>query len=206
MNSQPQRFILASQSPRRRQLLSEAGYEFEVIAPDDSVEREAVSQGLCSKCSPEELVLKSAFVKARAIAAEIEEGLILAADTVAHCQAEILGKPVDRDHAEKMLRLMSGTTHQVLTGVCLWHRPSDKFQSHIELTSLHMDRLSEEQLTEILDSDGWVGKAGAFGYQDGLDWLHIETGLESTVVGLPIEKLDGWIEELKQIVDAQVGH
>jgi septum formation protein len=200
MNSQPQRLILASQSPRRRQLLTDAGYEFEVIAPDDSVEREAVSQGLCSKCSPEELVLKSAFVKARAIATEIDSGLVLAADTVAHCQAEILGKPVDRDHAEKMLRLMSGTTHQVLTGVCIWHRPSDKFQSHIEMTSLKMDQLSEDQLKEILDSDGWVGKAGAFGYQDGLDWLHINSGLESNVVGLPIEKLDGWISELMAIV------
>lgn len=201
MNLKLPKLILASQSPRRRQLLTEAGYEFEVIAPDDSVEREAVSQGLCSKCSPEELVLKSAFVKARIIATEIDSGLILAADTVAHCNAEILGKPVDRDHAEKMLRLMSGTTHQVLTGVCLWHRPSDKFQSHIEMTTLHMDQLSEEQLTEILDSDGWVGKAGAFGYQDGLDWIHIKSGLETTVVGLPIERLDGWFAELMNSVN-----
>ena len=201
MNLKLPKLILASQSPRRRQLLTEAGYEFEVIAPDDSVEREAVSQGLCSKCSPEELVLKSAFVKARVIATEIDSGLILAADTVAHCNAEILGKPVDRDHAEKMLRLMSGTTHQVLTGVCLWHRPSDKFQSHIEMTTLHMDQLSEEQLTEILDSDGWVGKAGAFGYQDGLDWIHIKSGLETTVVGLPIERLDGWFAELMNSVN-----
>ena len=201
MNQKLPKLILASQSPRRRQLFTEAGYEFEVIAPDDSVEREAVSQGLCSKCSPEELVLKSAFVKARVIATEIDSGLILAADTVAHCNAEILGKPVDRDHAEKMLRLMSGTTHQVLTGVCLWHRPSDKFQSHIEMTTLHMDQLSEEQLTEILDSDGWVGKAGAFGYQDGLDWIHIKSGLETTVVGLPIERLDGWFAELMNSVN-----
>ena len=121
MNSRNYKLVLASQSPRRRMLLEENGFEFEVIAPHDSVEK-----GVCSKCSPEELVIESAFVKARAIASQVESGIVLAADTVAECRAEILGKPVDRDHAEKMLRLMSGKSHQVLTGVCLWHRPSDK--------------------------------------------------------------------------------
>ena len=196
MTSRNFNLVLASQSPRRRELLEQAGYEFTICAPDDSIEREAVSQGLCSNCSPEELVLKAAFVKARAIAQQTDAGLVLAADTVAHCNAEILGKPVDRDHAEKMLRLMSGQTHQVLTGICLWHRPSDTYRSHLEATVLLMDQLTQAQLDEILDSDAWVGKAGAFGYQDGLDWLHIKTGLESTVVGLPIERLQGWIDEV----------
>ena len=126
---------------------------------------------------------------------------MLAADTVAVCDAEILGKPVDREHAQRMLRLMSGRTHQVLTGVCLWHRPSDKYLSNIEATVLQMDPLSEAQLDEILDSDAWVGKAGAFGYQDGLDWLHIQSGLESNVVGLPIERLEKWIAELMDGVE-----
>jgi len=176
--------------------MEDAGFEFEVDPADESVEREVTERGLCSNCSPAALVLESAFVKARAVAAKYAEGLILGADTVAHCKAQVLGKPVDRDHAEKMLRLMSGTTHQVLTGVCLWHRPADVYTSHLEQTSLRMDPLSEEQLKAILDSDGWVGKAGAFGYQDGLDWLHIESGLESNVVGLPIERLGKWIDEL----------
>lgn len=147
-------------------------------------------------------MLESAFVKAREIARALESGLILSADTVAECKAEILGKPVDRDHAEKMLRLMSGQMHQVLTGVCLWHRPSDKRSLHLEQTVLRMDPLSESQLKSILDSDGWIGKAGGFGYQDGLDWLHLESGLESNVVGLPVERLDGWIAELMDSVDS----
>ena len=191
MNSQNYNLILASQSPRRRMLLENNGYEFEVNAPDNAVE-----QGICSKCSPEELVLESALAKAQAIAVEVESGIVLAADTVAECRAEILGKPVDRDHAEKMLRLMSGQSHQVLTGVCLWHRPSDKCIVRLEQTVLKMDELSEDQLELILESDSWIGKAGAFGYQDGLDWVHIQAGLESNVVGLPVERLDGWIEEL----------
>ena len=185
--------ILASQSPRRRQLLTDAGYDFKVVAPSDAVER-----GICSSCSPEDTVLEGAFLKARAIAKGISEGLVLAADTVAECRGEVLGKPVDREHAERMLRLMSGKTHRVLTGVCLWDRPSNRRVCFLEQTVLKMDELSNQQLDEILDSDSWVGKAGAFGYQDGLDWLHVESGLESNVVGLPVERLAGWIESFKK--------
>ena len=185
--------ILASQSPRRRQLLTEAGFDFTVQAPSDAVE-----QGICSSCSPEDTVLEGAFLKARAIAKGIDVGLILAADTVAECRGEVLGKPTDRDHAERMLRLMSGKTHRVLTGVCLWDRPSNRRVCFLEQTVLQMDELSTEQLNDILDSDSWVGKAGGFGFQDGLDWLHVQSGLESNVVGLPVERLAGWIESFKQ--------
>ena len=183
--------ILASQSPRRRQLLEEAGYSFVVDPPADSVER-----GLCSSCSPEELVLESAFLKAAAIANRHAEGLVLAADTVAVCGSEILGKPRDRDHAEKMLRLMSGKEHRVLTGVCLRFAGSARFKTWLDQTTLQMSSIDDESLDAYLDTDGWVGKAGAFGYQDGLDWVSIKQGLASTVVGLPIEKLPDWIAEM----------
>ena len=183
--------ILASQSPRRAKLLESAGFKFVTDAPDDSVER-----GICSKCSPEDLVLQSAFLKARAIAPKHSTGVIIAADTVAECQGEILGKPVDREHAEKMLTLMSGKKHRVLTGICLWKKPGDCHRLHLEQSVLTMDVLEAHQLEEILDSGNWIGKAGAFGYQDGLDWLHLESGLESNVVGLPIERLNEWIGEL----------
>ena len=188
--------ILASQSPRRRQLLSDAGFDFEVRAPQDTVER-----GICSRCSPEELVLENALLKAAAIAADVDHGIVLAADTVAECDAQILGKPTDRDHAKQMLALMSGKRHRVLTGLCLWHCPSNQHIAKLEQTVLTMDVLSDDQLESILDTDNWVGKAGGFGYQDGLDWLHIESGLESNVVGLPVERLEGWIQELVERLD-----
>jgi len=184
--------ILASQSPRRKQLLEEAGYRFVVDAPDDSVER-----GICSNCSPEELVVESAFLKAAAIAQRHESGLVLAADTVAVCGSETLGKPTNRDHAEKMLRMMSGKRHRVLTGVCLRFAGTDRIKTWLEATTLVMSDMEEETLQTYLDSDGWVGKAGAFGYQDGLDWVRIVEGLESTVVGLPVEKLPEWIAEFE---------
>ena len=118
---------------------------------------------------------------------------------MAECQGEILGKPVDREHAEKMLTLMSGKKHRVLTGVCLWKKPGDCHLLHLEQSVLTMDVLEGQQLKAILDSDNWIGKAGAFGYQDDLDWLHLESGLESNVVGLPIERLKAWIGELLEM-------
>ena len=198
--TQPLPLILASQSPRRKELLTEAGYTFTVRAPDDSVEK-----GVCSKCSPSQLVVDSAVAKAAAIAGQsVEQGIgraiILAADTVGVCKAEVLGKPVDADHARKMLQLMSGTAHEVMTGVCLWHLPSNHFLTFLEKTTVEMDVLSGEMIAEYLDTDLWIGKAGAFGFQDGLDWVRIVEGLASTVVGLPVERLPEWIEALMEKV------
>jgi len=180
--------ILASQSPRRRQLLTEAGYKFSVIAPDDSVEANANLD-----LPPNRLVVELALRKAAAIAPQVTTGLILASDTVAHCHGRILGKPESRAHAQDMLEWMSGTEHEVLTGVCLWQRPDDRVETFIEVSTLKMTMLDPSALQEYLDSQQWVGKAGAFGYQDGLDWVQLESGLASNVVGLPIERLAQWI-------------
>lgn len=183
--------VLASQSPRRRQLLAAAGYEFIVSAPDDEVER-AVAPGL----PPEKLVVVSARAKAEAIAQALKTGVVIAADTVAECKGQILGKPESRADAKRMLELMSGQRHRVLTGVCLWRRPDDRIATFLETTELEMEVLKPEALDRYLDSKDWQGKAGAFGYQDGLDWVHIIEGLESTVVGFPVERLKEWLEQL----------
>ena len=190
------KIVLASQSPRRKELLLEAGFEFSVCAPDDSVEK-----GVCSSCGPDQLVVDSAVAKAAAIAQTANDCVIIAADTVGVCKAEVLGKPVDADHAQRMLQLMSGTVHDVLTGVCLWHKPSNQFLNFLEKTSVRMEVLSKEMIEDYLDTDLWIGKAGGFGFQDGLDWVHIVEGLASTVVGLPVEKIDGWIDQLLEKVN-----
>ena len=90
--------ILASSSPRRRQLLDEAGYAFEVIAPSDSAEC-----GICSSETPPELVARLAYQKAEDVAKRLETGLIIGCDTVAECLGQILGKPKNRQHAREML-------------------------------------------------------------------------------------------------------
>jgi septum formation protein len=192
MNQTDRPLILASQSPRRRQLLREAGYAFDVVRPQESAEC-----GICSRETPPELVARLAWQKAADVARHFdEEVLVLACDTVAECQGQVLGKPENRRHAREMLTLMRGREHRVYSGLCLWRRPEDATLVRVEVTHLVMDSLSDEQLNEYLDSLGWEGKAGAFGYQDGLDWVHIVEGSESNVVGLPMELLARMLEAI----------
>lgn len=176
--------ILASSSPRRHLLLEGAGYAFTIDRPDDAAEC-----GICSRETPPEMVARLAMQKAADVAKRTEHGMVLGADTVAECVGKILGKPVDRDHAETMLRLLSGRLHSVYTGVCLWSRPANQMIVDVVRTTLKMRRITEDELQDHLDSGRWEGKAGAFGFQDGNDWLQIENGSGSNVVGLPMERL-----------------
>src|SRR6185369_5875852 len=172
--------ILASSSPRRRQLLEEAGYEFVVVPPHDTVE-EALAGEL-----PEAMVRRLAVQKARDVAERCGNGVVVGCDTVAECAGEILGKPADREDAGRMLALLRGREHRVVSGLCLWRRPGEEYRVELDVTRLVMDPISDEELTKYLDTNQWEGKAGAFGYQDGLDWVHILEGSESNVVGLPM--------------------
>lgn len=192
MNQPAPKLILASRSPRRRQLLTDAGFDFEVIPPSDSAEC-----GLCSGESPPELVARLAYQKAKDVALRFETGLVLGCDTVAECCGSILGKPHNKQHAREMLTLMRGRVHHVYSGVCLWQRPDDKKIVEVAATKLEMDPMSDAQLENYLDSDAWQDKAGAFGYQDGLDWVHIIEGSESNVVGLPMELLQDMLNRLE---------
>jgi len=187
--------ILASSSPRRRQLLTEAGYSFTVAPPSEAAER--VSEGDAGLPAAE-LVAKLAVQKAEDVARRTERGIVIACDTVAECQGDILGKPAGRDDARRMLKLLRGQEHRVYSGLCLWRRPDDPQRLQIDVTKLVMDPISDEQLEQYLDSRQWEGKAGAFGYQDGLDWVHVVEGSESNVVGLPMELLAEMLSELDQ--------
>ena len=184
MATQLPKLILASRSPRRRELLAAAGYAFEVEPPS-----EAAECGVCSGESPAQLVARLAYQKAADVARRIGRGLVLGCDTVAECQGQILGKPADREHARAMLKTLSGREHRVLTGLCLWQVPDGQPVVRVAVTTLRMDELTPQQLDRYLAGGQWEGKAGAFGYQDGLDWVHVVEGSESNVVGLPMELL-----------------
>jgi len=187
--------ILASSSPRRRQLLSDAGYTFTVMPPSEAAE--SVSEDDAGLLAAE-LVAKLAVQKADDVARRTQRGIVVACDTVAECQGQILGKPAGRDDARRMLELLRGQEHQVYSGLCLWRRPDDEQRLQIEVTKLVMDPISESDLEQYLDSRQWEGKAGAFGYQDGLDWVHVVEGSESNVVGLPMELLAQMLAGLNQ--------
>ena len=188
----PRPLILASRSPRRRDLLLEAGYTFVVIPPDDAAEC-----GICSGETPPELVVRLARQKAQSVAEQLADGIVVGCDTVAECLGQVLGKPRDVCHARQMLRLLRGREHRVYSGLCLWMRPEDRVQLDVVATRLVMDPVSDAQLDAYLATDAWEGKAGAFGYQDGLPWIHVLDGSESNVVGLPLERLAQRLAELR---------
>src|SRR3954453_1832128 len=193
--------ILASSSPRRRQLLEEAGYDFRVVPPTADVEC-----GVCSESGPAGLVADLALRKATAVrqqllsnaerSVENSRTVIVAADTVAECDGFILGKPRDEDDARAMLTSLSGREHRVYTGLFVWplgqsaaSATNNASAAQVAVTTLRMDPLSTSQLDEYIESGQWEGKAGAFGYQDRLGWVHIIEGSESNVVGLPMRLL-----------------
>jgi septum formation protein len=178
------KLILASGSPRRRQLLAEAGYAFEIVVPSEEAEC-----GVCSGESPPELVARLAYQKALDVSTRVGPSLIVACDTVAECHGQILGKPYDEVHARKMLELLSGREHCVYSGLCLWKVPEGEPLVEVDRTTLRMDSLSTAQIDDYLATGLWEGKAGAFGYQDGFPWLHVVAGSETNVVGLPMEML-----------------
>ena len=184
--------ILASGSPRRRELLTEEGYRFRVVPPSETAEC-----GVCSGESPPELVARLAYQKAADVLGRVERGLIVACDTVAECAAQILGKPSDDAHARSMLRLLSGREHRVYSGLCVWDAPRGEPDVRVARTTLRMDALSDEVIDEYLASGLWEGKAGAFGYQDRLGWVRVVEGSETNVVGLPMELL----AEMLRLVD-----
>lgn len=189
--SQPA-LVLASGSPRRRELLSAAGYEFRVLPARDGVEE----AGLCSNCGPAELVVDLSTRKLADVLDQLastdEATLVLAADTVAECDGVILGKPRDEDDARAMMARLSGREHRVYTGIVLARTTQGEvayLASEPVFTTLRMDELSEPWINDYAASGAWEGKAGGFGYQDGLGFVHVTEGSESNVVGLPMERL-----------------
>jgi septum formation protein len=188
LGAQP--LILASSSPRRQSLLHEAGYEFEVVPPHVSAEDEPRPGE-----SPQAVVARLAWQKAADVVHRVTAGTVLGCDTVADCDGVILGKPVDRADARRILELLRGREHRVLTGVCLWPVGGEPLEAVAE-TRLLMAPLTDDALDEYLASGLWQGKAGAFGYQDRLGWLDVVEGSESNVVGLPLELLATMLHRL----------
>jgi septum formation protein len=186
------RIVLASQSPRRRELLTAAGYEFEILLPSETAEC-----GICSRESTPELVARLAYQKAIDVAPRVSGvATIVACDTVADLFGRVLGKPRDRQHAEEMLRMLSGRRHAVYSGLCVMEVPTRRFLVEVAKSELDMQPLSDAEIEQYLDSEAWMGKSGAFGYQDGHPWLQLRSGSAENVVGLPMELLPTMLDRL----------
>lgn len=169
--------VLASKSPRRQEILRNAGFQF-VVRPVDLAEMRLPGE------SPESYVLRLAKEKAQAAAASPQE-IVLGADTVVVIADEILEKPASREDAARMLRLLSGAQHEVLTGICL-HRPG-RTVADLARTAVRFCTLSEDEIQEYVASGEPMDKAGAYAIQ-GLASKFIERveGCYFNVVGLPV--------------------
>ena len=178
----PRHFILASGSPRRRELLREAGYEFEVVSPPvDEVAHDWLT--IC------ELTTWNAARKAASVSTTGPEAVVLAADTLVTLDGKVLGKPADFADAFDMLRGLSGHGHEVWTAVRICHAASGKSESFHEVSYVHFRALDDDAIWAYLAKVDPLDKAGAYAAQGhGRDIIERIDGSYTNVVGLPMEK------------------
>lgn len=185
----PERLILASASPRRRQLLAEAGYVFEVDPSD--VDEPEPGPGT----DPASYAALLAWRKAAAVARRRGAGLVLAADTCCAVDHHILNKPLDRDDAARMIRLQEGRDTDVLTALCLFRAERWEWAGAVETSVVRFRPLADSERDAYLDTGRWQGKAGAYGVQDRDPFITVMSGSFSNVVGLPMERLRNLLRE-----------
>ncbi len=177
------RIVLASASPRRRQLLAALGLVAEVIPAD--IDEEALQAP-----TPGALVEELARAKARAVAQRVREGLIIAADTTVYIDGMVLGKPRDEAEALTMLERLNGRTHEVFSGVAVLAQPEGICRSGHERTAVTFRRLRRRQLERYVATGEPMDKAGAYGIQErGAALVCRVEGCYFNVVGLPVALL-----------------
>jgi septum formation protein len=180
----PFRLILASASPARRDLLTRAGYRFEVMPADIDEPTHADFPDARA------FVQQVAWLKAAAVAPRVSGGpaVVLAADTVGWRDGRPIGKPADEADARRIVRLLAGTEHELWTGVCLWRRPDDVQLAWQEVSRVAMRPLSEGELDAYLATRVWQGCSGAYAIQEDDDpYVRVVEGSTSNVIGLPLE-------------------
>jgi len=185
--------ILASASPRRKELLARLDVKFEVlVAP--------VTEHEDPTTDPREMVLHNAALKAAWVCEQRPGAWVLAADTTVALGKEVLNKPRDLDDARAMLRRLSGKTHTVYTGVCLWRRPGGPEITHCETSEVTFRAFDDAAITEYFKIVNPLDKAGAYGIQEGREIiLEKYTGSLSNIMGLPHEWVAARLQELALI-------
>lgn len=185
--------ILASNSPRRKELLSQAGITFQVIP--------AVGEEIAHTEIPSELVKELSYQKAAEVAAAVDQqAVILGSDTVVAIDNQILGKPKSEADAYEMLKKISGKQHQVFTGVTLLVKDSNGIvatKTFVECANVFVAALSEEEIHSYIATKEPMDKAGAYGIQGGFAKYVVRIeGDYYTIVGLPIAKVYESLKEL----------
>jgi len=184
--------ILASASPRRRQLLAEAGYEFNVVVPD--IDESAFSKQRLS-CS--EYAERLALAKAKSVAARFPDCLVIGADTIVDFDDRIIGKPADANHAEQIIKKLFSAPHKVITAVAIVKMADGVELLESDTTTVYPKKLTRDQIAGHIKSLSWKDKAGAYAIkEDGDEFIEKIQGSLTNVMGLPMELLKQMLEKL----------
>lgn len=172
------KIILASSSPRRKELLTTAGIEFEIHVKE-------VDESIPEGTLPADAAVMTAAKKAKAVASDFADCVVIGADTIVVCDDKILGKPHSHEEAVQMLRMLSGREHEVITGVCLIK--NEEIRSFAKISRVRFYKLTDDEINAYVATGESMDKAGAYGIQ-GLGCTLVESieGDYFNIVGLPV--------------------
>jgi len=188
----PVPIILASTSPRRKQLLTEAGYKFKVLAPN--IDESAFP---AERIKPSEYAKRLALAKARSVATRFPDCLVIGADTIADLNGRTIGKPADAKEAEQITRKLFSMPHKVITAVAIVRIADGIEIAESDTTVVYPKQMSAEQITEHIKSGSWQNKAGAYAIQEnGDEFIEKIEGSLTNVMGLPMELLEQLLERI----------
>ena len=192
MDIRTSQFILASASPRRKDLLTRAGYCFETL-PSDVDESAFSTDGVSSA----EHARVLALAKAKDVASKFPNALVIGSDTVVDLDGEIIGKADDAEHAEDLTRRLFSKPHQVITGLALVCAKKEIEIIESDTTVVYPRKLTKAQIAGHIQSGNWHGKAGAYGIQEsGDEFVEKIEGSFTNVMGLPMELTERLLYEL----------
>jgi len=185
-----QRIILASGSPRRREILELLGLEFETV-------ESGYDEDLIKTDDPVELVEELAIQKALSVADKYSDALIIGGDTVVYVAGVLVGKPKDKKDAQRIIRLLSGTTHLVITGVAVVNSlTGDSVVGHEE-GGVRFRELREEEIRKYVESGIWRGFAGGYAIQGAAaPFVSEQTGSLSAIIGMPVVLITDLLEQM----------
>jgi len=181
--------ILASTSPRRRQLLAEAGYKFKIVPPDIN-ESSFLTDAIVPAGLTDEYARRLALAKAKNVAEKHPDCLVIGADTVVDFNGQIIGKPADAKEAEQITRKLFSRPHKVITAVAIVRLSDNTKIVESDCTTVYPKKLTDEQIAKHIKSGSWRDKAGAYAIKEtGDEFVERIEGSLTNVMGLPMELL-----------------
>ena len=193
-----QPIILASQSPRRQEILTNLSIPFEVYSGNVTVQK-------FSDLPPGEYVVNLAVQKAIEPVAHYTKGLIITADTIVYCEKEIMEKPKDRDDAVRMIAMLQGTNHQVYTGICLTDCTTGLKRSAAAISDVAFSDMTEEEVNWYVDTREYSDKAGGYAIQGiASQFINGINGCYFNVVGFPVSTFYRLMKEFKKTLEIEI--